>query len=71
MKFTPDLDRNKRHAVIEGSDVQSQSTGEQGVVTVPTETSVETLLKSGIAHEVWSPHESFKAAQQLQDMLEE
>lgn len=37
----------------------------------PTPPSVETLLQPDIAHEIWSPYDSFKAAQQLQAMLNE
>ncbi len=35
------------------------------------ETQAQSLLSSGITHEVWSPYDSLKAAQQLQDMLDE
>ncbi|HRE48442.1 MAG TPA: hypothetical protein PLD47_12020 [Aggregatilineales bacterium] len=35
-----------------------------------TPPSLETFLNPDVAHEVWSPYDSFKAAQQLQDMLD-
>jgi hypothetical protein len=37
----------------------------------PAQPPVEDLLSSERAHEVWSPYDSFKAAQQLQVILDE
>jgi hypothetical protein len=34
-------------------------------------TTIESLMKPGAEYEIWSPYDSYEAAQQLQDILDE
>lgn len=44
---------------------------EVGAPPVRVDQAAEHFLGANVAHEVWSPYDSFKAARQLQEMLDE
>ena len=66
-KALSNADRRKLIKIL----VDTLTTNESDTQGVEPEPSVETLLNPAIVYDFWSPHDSFKAAQQSQELLDE